>query len=69
MNTNTIMIGLAISGAAFLTVGIAYCLAKAAKDYPRGIRVGGVKPFQSRTIENRLALGLLAQTSNKNKLK
>ena len=61
-----------IAAAIFFAIGltIAYCLVSVAKDHPqRGIRVGGVKPFQSRTIENRLALGLLAQTSNKNKRK
>ena len=67
--SNTI-IALAISGIAFGVTGIAFCLATAAKDdIPRGIRVGGVKPFENRTIENRLALGLLAQQSNKNKRK
>jgi len=66
--SNTI-IALAISGIAFGLLG-AYCLASVVKDHPqRGIRVGGVKPFQSRTIENRLALGLLAQQTNKNKRK
>jgi hypothetical protein len=64
------ILSLAISGAVFGILG-AYCLAKAASMEPpqRGIRVGGVKPFESRSIENRLALGLLAQKSNKNKKK
>ena len=63
------ILGLAISGVAFGLLGV-FCLAAAAKDEPqRGIRVGGVKPFANRSIENRLALGLLAQTSNKNKRK
>ena len=49
---------------------VALCLCKAAKDEPRrGIRVGGVKPFANRSIESRLALGLLAQESHKNKRK
>jgi hypothetical protein len=64
------ILALAISGIIFAVTGVAYCLCAVAKDHPqRGIRVGGVKPFQSRTIENRLALGLLAQESNKNKRK
>jgi len=64
------ILGLALSGIAFGLLG-AFCLCKAAAMDPpqRGIRVGGVKPFANRTIENRLALGLLAQTSNKNKRK
>lgn len=63
------ILALALSGVVFGLLGV-FCLASAAKDEPRrGIRVGSVKPFQSRTIENRLALGLLAQTSNKNKRK
>ena len=63
------IIALSISAFAFALLG-AYCLASAAKDHPqRGIRVGGVKPFANRAIENRLALGLLAQKSNKNKRK
>jgi hypothetical protein len=45
-----------------------FALAKAAKDEPRrGIKVGGVKPFKNGAIDRRLALGLLAQESNKNK--
>ena len=64
------IMALTISGIIFAVTGIAYCLASVAKYHPqRGIRVGGVKPFQSRTIENRLALGLLAQQTNKNKRK
>ena len=64
------ILGLALSGIAFGLLG-AFCLCKAAAMEPpqRGIRVGGVKPFANRTIENRLALGLLAQTSNKNNRK
>jgi len=63
------ILALAISGIAFGLLGV-FCLASAAKDEPqRGIRVGGVKPFQSRTIENRLALGLLAQNTKTNKRK
>jgi hypothetical protein len=63
------ILALAISGIAFGLLGV-FCLAAAAKDEPRrGIRVGGVKPFQSRTIENRLALGLLAQNTKTNKRK
>ena len=63
------IIALSISAFAFAMLG-AYCLASVAKDHPqRGIRVGGVKPFQSRSIENRLALGLLAQNTKSNKRK
>ena len=64
------ILALALSGIAFGLLG-AFCLCKAAAMEPpqRGIRVGGVKPFANRTIENRLALGLLAQTSNKNNRK
>jgi hypothetical protein len=65
---SNLILGLALSGIAFGLLG-AYCLCKAAAMEPpqRGIKVGGVKPFANRTIENRLALGLLAQESNKNK--
>ena len=64
------ILAIAISGVAFGLIG-AYCLCKAAAMEPpqRGIQVGGVKPFANRAIESRLALGLLAQTSNKNKRK
>ena len=64
------ILGLALSGIAFGLLG-AFCLCKSAAMEPpqRGIKVGGVKLFANRTIENRLALGLLAQTSNKNKRK
>ena len=63
------ILALAISGIAFGLIG-AFCLAAVAKDEPRrGIRVGGVKPFNDSKIERRLALGLLAQESNKNKRK
>ena len=60
-----------IAAAVFFAIGltIAYCLSNVAKDIERGIRVEGVKPFQSRTIENRLALGLLAQNTKSNKRK
>jgi hypothetical protein len=64
---SNLILGLVISGLVFGLLGV-FALAKAAKDEPqRGIKVGGVKPFANRTIENRLALGLLAQESNKNK--
>ena len=65
---SNLILGLVISGMVFGLLG-AYCLCKAAAMEPpqRGIKVGGVKPFANRTIENRLALGLLAQESNKNK--
>jgi len=64
---NNVILGLAISGFIFGMI-CALALAKAAKDEPRrGIKVGGVKPFANRAIESRLALGLLAQESNKNK--
>ena len=64
------ILALAISGVAFGLLG-AFCLCKAAAMEPpqRGIRVGGVKPFANRTIENRLALGLLAQNTKTNKRK
>lgn len=63
------ILALAISGIAFGLLGV-FCLASAAKDEPRrGIRVGGVKPFTNDAINRRLALGLKAQTSNKNKRK
>ena len=63
------ILGLALSGIAFGLLGV-FCLAAAAKDEPRrGIRVGGVKPFANRSIENRLALGLLAQNTKTNKRK
>ena len=63
------ILALSISAIAFGLLGT-FCLAAVAKDEPqRGIRVGGVKPFQSRTIENRLALGLLAQNTKTNKRK
>jgi hypothetical protein len=64
------ILALAISGVVFGLLG-AFCLCKAAAMEPpqRGIKVGGVKPFANRAIESRLALGLLAQTSNKNKKK
>ena len=63
------ILALSISAVAFAMLGV-FCLASVAKDdQPRGIRVGGVKPFANRAIENRLALGLLAQKSNKNKRK
>jgi hypothetical protein len=66
---SNIILGLAISGFIFGLLGV-FALAKAAKDEPRrGIKVGGVKPFANRAIESRLALGLLAQESNKNKRK
>jgi hypothetical protein len=64
---SNLILGLAISGFIFGLLGV-FALAKAAKDEPRrGIKVGGVKPFANRAIESRLALGLLAQESNKNK--
>ena len=63
------ILALSISAIAFALLGV-FCLASVAKDHPqRGIRVGGVKPFQSRSIENRLALGLLAQNTKSNKRK
>lgn len=63
------ILALAISGVAFGLLGV-FCLAAAAKDEPRrGIRVGGFKPFANDAINRRLALGLKAQTSNKNKRK
>jgi hypothetical protein len=64
------ILGLALSGIAFGLLG-AFCLCKAAAMEPpqRGIRVGGVKPFENDAINRRLALGLKAQTSNKNKRK
>jgi hypothetical protein len=63
------ILALAISGVVFGLLGV-FCLAAVAKDEPqRGIRVGGVKPFNDSKIERRLALGLLAQESNKNKRK
>ena len=64
------ILALAISGVAFGLIG-AFCLCKAAAMEPpqRGIKVGGVKPFNDSKIERRLALGLLAQESNKNKRK
>jgi hypothetical protein len=63
------ILALAISGVVFGLLGV-FCLAAAAKDEPRrGIRVGGVKPFANRSIENRLALGLLAQNTKTNKRK
>ena len=64
------ILALAISGVAFGLIG-AFCLCKAAAMEPpqRGIRVGGVKPFANRSIENRLALGLLAQNTKTNKRK
>ena len=64
---NNLIFGLAISGVIFGLLGV-FALAKAAKDEPqRGIKVGGVKPFKNGAIDRRLALGLLAQESNKNK--
>jgi hypothetical protein len=66
---NNLIFGLAISGVIFGLLGV-FALAKAAKDEPRrGIKVGGVKPFKNGAIDRRLALGLLAQESNKNKRK
>jgi hypothetical protein len=66
---SNLILGLVISGFIFGLLGV-FALAKAAKDEPRrGIKVGGVKPFANRAIESRLALGLLAQESNKNKRK
>ena len=64
------ILALAISGVVFGLLG-AFCLCKAeAMDPPqRGIKVGGVKPFANRSIENRLALGLLAQNTKTNKRK
>jgi hypothetical protein len=64
---SNLILGLVISGLVFGLLGV-FALAKAAKDEPqRGIRVGGVKPFANSAIDRRLALGLLAQESNKNK--
>jgi hypothetical protein len=66
---SNLILGLAISGLVFGLLGV-FALAKAAKDEPqRGIKVGGVKPFKNGAIDRRLALGLLAQKSHKNKLK
>jgi hypothetical protein len=66
---SNLILGLAISGLVFGLLGV-FALAKAAKDEPqRGIKVGGVKPFKNGAIDRRLALGLLAQESHKNKLK
>ena len=66
---SNLILGLSISGLAFGLLG-AFCLARASKDEPRrGIKVGGVKPFKNAAIDRRLALGLLAQESNKNKRK
>jgi hypothetical protein len=66
---SNLILGLVISGFIFGLLGV-FALAKAAKDEPRrGIRVGGVKPFKNGAIDRRLALGLLAQESNKNKRK
>ena len=64
------ILALAISGVAIGLLG-AFCLCKAAAMDPpqRGIKVGGVKPFANRSIENRLALGLLAQNTKTNKRK
>ena len=64
------ILALAISGVVFGLLG-AFCLCKAAAMEPpqRGIQVGGVKPFANRSIENRLALGLLAQNTKTNKRK
>ena len=64
------ILGLAISGIVFGLIG-AFCLCKAAAMEPprRGIQVGGVRPFANRSIENRLALGLLAQNTKSNKRK
>ena len=64
------ILALAISGVVFGLLG-AFCLCKAAAMEPpqRGIRVGGVKPFANRSIENRLALGLLEQNTKTNKRK
>ena len=64
------ILALSLSGIAFGLLG-AFCLCKAAAMEPpqRGIRVGGVKPFANRSIENRLALGLLAQNTKTNKRK
>lgn len=64
---SNLILGLVISGLVFGVLGV-FALAKAAKDEPRrGIKVGGVKPFKNGAIDRRLALGLLAQESNKNK--
>jgi hypothetical protein len=66
---SNLILGLVISGFIFGLLGV-FALAKAAKDEPqRGIKVGGVKPFKNGAIDRRLALGLLAQESNKNKRK
>jgi hypothetical protein len=70
MNANNIILGLAISGVIFGTLGV-FALAKAAgKPLPkRTIKVGSFPPFESRKINERLALGLMAQESHKNKRK
>jgi len=65
---SNLILGLIISGLVFGLLGV-FALAKAAKDEPRGIKVGGVKPFKNGAIDRRLALGLMAQESNKNKRK
>ena len=66
---SNLILGIAISGFIFGMLGV-FALAKAAKDEPRrGIKVGGVKPFKNGAIDRRLALGLLAQESHKNKRK
>jgi len=66
---SNLILGLVIS-AVVIGMICALALAKAAKDEPRrGIKVGGVKPFKNGAIDRRLALGLLAQESHKNKRK
>jgi hypothetical protein len=65
---SNLILGLVISGIVFGTLGaLALCRAAAMERPRRTIKVGGIKPFESRSINNRLALGLLAQESNKNK--